>query len=128
MFIIGEQSLKSIPSSRPLKVEEIKVERNDPGVEIGKEPVDSFSKLVRVQFGGKSPLDRALSVVLDPHPVTESYEEWLLKFHEPDLKKVLSNGVTPTKLQSLVHPGNLVRDRLFLNEDGTQFAGLCQTR
>ena len=64
--------------------------------------------------------------MLNSHSIAKFDKQRLLELHKPDLEKVLCYGITPTKLQGLVHPGNLIRNRLSLDEYRPQFSILCQ--
>jgi hypothetical protein len=49
-----------------------------------------------------------------------------MALHEPDLQQMLAHQILRLELKDFVHEGDLVRDRLLLQKDEPQVAGLAQ--
>lgn len=106
----------------------MEVEGDERGVEHLEEALDGFLELGGVEGFGEVSGDLAIAVVLDAHAVAEGAQEVLVSLHEPDLQKVLADHVLGFEAQNFVHPGDLVRNRFFLEEDEAEFASLAERR
>lgn len=100
-----------------MQVEDTEVERDHFRVVLRKKVVDGRFQLFIIEGLGKRSLNGTFSIVGYGHAVAESDEEFLLSFHEPDLEKVLANGVARAEFESFVDKGDLVGDRFFFHKN-----------
>ena len=100
-----------------MEIEDAEIEGNHFWIVVLDEIIDGGFEFFVIQSLGKGAFNRSFTIVLDPHPVTESFQKVLLAFHVIHLKKVLANGVAGAELEGLMEPGNLVGNGFFFDKD-----------